>query len=180
MFAVSVLVVPIRWVVSWLFAALIHELSHYIALKICRIHIYSITIDHSGTFMRTGIIPPSKEFICAIAGPIGSLSLCFLSEVIPIASFCAFIQAIYNLIPIYPFDGGRALFALLAVIAGQDKSFHIMTYFEFVFVALLVLICGWLTISFCLGVFPTILLLLLIVRWIKIKFPCKAGKQIVQ
>ena len=178
--ASSVLIVPIHWVASWLLAAIVHELSHYIALKICHIHIYSVKIDHTGAFIRTDNIPPSKEFICAIAGPIGSLSLCLLSKFIPLASFCALIQGIYNLIPLYPFDGGRALLALLTITVGQDKGHRIMTYFELIFVTLLLLFCGWLTISFRLKAFPLILSLLLITRLIKIKFSCKPGKQIVQ
>ena len=50
---VAVLVVPVQWLISWVCAAMIHELGHYLMLKIQRIQIYSITLSLRGAVIRT-------------------------------------------------------------------------------------------------------------------------------
>lgn len=50
-----------------------------------------------------------RELICALAGPLGSLALlCFL-RIWPQAAICGSIQGTFNLLPLYPLDGGRVL-----------------------------------------------------------------------
>ena len=56
---------------------------------------------------------PIREAICALAGPLGSFSLLLISEYFPEAAVCGLIQGAYNLIPVYPLDGGRLMRCLL-------------------------------------------------------------------
>ena len=63
--------------------------------------------------METASMSPVREAICALAGPLGSFSLLLISEYFPEAAVCGLIQGAYNLIPIFPLDGGRVVRFLL-------------------------------------------------------------------
>ena len=54
------------------------------------------------------------ELLCALAGPFGSLLLALLLRHVPELAICGLIQGVYNLLPLYPLDGGRALRCLFS------------------------------------------------------------------
>lgn len=54
-----------------------------------------------------------KEALCALAGPVGSFSVVLLAEYFPEAALFGLVQGLYNLLPVYPLDGGRILRCLL-------------------------------------------------------------------
>jgi len=103
------LIIPLKWGISWVLAATIHELFHYIALRICKVDIFAIHITARGASMETSPFTGSSELLCALAGPAGSLLLLVVGKYAPRVALCALMQAAYNLLPIYPLDGGRAL-----------------------------------------------------------------------
>jgi len=109
-------------------SVLLHELSHSVVAKSRNIKVESITLFFFGGV--AGIsdedIPPASEFLMAIAGPLFSLVLkgiffllmTFSQNLFLVAiSFYLyqlnFVLALFNLIPGFPLDGGRALRALL-------------------------------------------------------------------
>lgn len=112
-----------------LFASvLLHELSHSLVAKARKIKVESITLFFFGGV--AGIsqedMEPKSEFLMAIAGPLFSLFFAgvFYSIFLlttdglwhPIVYYVAFINlilAIFNLVPAFPLDGGRAFRALL-------------------------------------------------------------------
>ena len=103
------LLAPLDLVFSFYAAAAIHELCHILALHYFRIPIYSITLGISGAVIRTAPLMAKQEFICAAAGPAGSFLCILLSRTFPLVAVFGFVQGIYNLLPIYPMDGGRML-----------------------------------------------------------------------
>jgi Zn-dependent protease len=109
-------------------SVLLHELTHsFIALR-SRISVRKITLFFFGGVAQVSEenITPSREFKMAIAGPLMSLFLAFvfyfITKFSPYLYVTAvsfyltrlnLILAIFNLVPGYPLDGGRALRAVL-------------------------------------------------------------------
>ena len=120
--AVCVLIIPLEWLFSWIIAVTIHELSHYLILKLCRVQIYAISITSSGAIIETEPMPVYKEIISALAGPLGGLCVLSLARYFPVVAICAFFQSIFNLLPIYPLDGGRALHCCFLKMLGEERG----------------------------------------------------------
>lgn len=110
--AVLILTVPVPWIFAAMFAAYIHELCHIGMILLCKQSVYAITIGASGAKIHTAPLSPSQEFVCTIAGPCGSLLLIGFARFIPKIALCGFVHGVFNLIPVYPMDGGRAFHCL--------------------------------------------------------------------
>ena len=105
----ALLLLPLRWVLAWVLAVIIHETGHYLALRFCRIPVDGIFISHAGVTMHTAALQNGETIICALAGPLFALLFTTLSKFIPCTAVCILVQSLFNLLPIYPLDGGRAL-----------------------------------------------------------------------
>jgi Zn-dependent protease len=110
------------------FSVLLHELSHSLVAKAKNIKVESITLFFFGGV--AGItdedMKPSSEFQMAVAGPLFSLILGAIfylihktngNGMVEAITFYLyqlnFILAIFNLVPAFPLDGGRAFRAIL-------------------------------------------------------------------
>lgn len=111
--ALALLILPLRWVMGALLAALIHEVCHCVAVSACGGKLLSCSLGGSGARIETVSLSPGKEALCVLAGPAGSFLALLLAEHFPEAAVCGLIQGVYNLLPLYPLDGGRALACLL-------------------------------------------------------------------
>lgn len=111
--AVILLTLPLNWLIAMAAAALFHELCHIFAVFLAGGQIRSIRIQPDGAVIETAPLSPLKELVCILSGPAGSLMLLFFCRAIPRISLCAGIQGLYNLLPLYPLDGGRALICVL-------------------------------------------------------------------
>ncbi len=111
--ALWLLVLPPAWAMGALLAACVHELFHLTAVLICGGQALSVSILPFGARLETTPLTPVKEALCALAGPLGSFLMLLTAEQFPEAALCGLIQGAYNLLPIYPLDGGRILHCLL-------------------------------------------------------------------
>lgn len=121
--ALSLLVLPLDWFLSAVFAAGIHELGHYFCIRAMDISVRSLSISAGGCRMETGEMTDRQEFYGALAGPLASFLLACLRQWMPLVSFCALVQGLFNLLPMYPMDGGRILRSLTGERTGMIVSF---------------------------------------------------------
>ncbi len=122
-------------------SVLFHELSHSLVAKWRKIKIEKISLFFFGGIaqMDEKGITALTELLMALAGPLFSLAFAFLSAyltnffthvffvgILFYLSQINFILAIFNLVPGFPLDGGRAFRALIWMITGNyEKATYI-------------------------------------------------------
>lgn len=178
--AVYFVLLPLRWVFAWLVASAVHELCHYAALRFCKVDVLSLRIDISGAKIQTETMQPINEAITAVAGPLGGGLLLLLSQYFPRVAICAFVQTVFNLLPIYPWDGGRVCRFLIGVFLTDSTASKICKWLEWTILCLLLLCACVLSYNIHLGIFPFVVWMIIFTKSGKIKIPCKQRKQIVQ
>jgi Zn-dependent protease len=109
-------------------SVLFHELSHSLVARARNIEVKNITLFFFGGVagIEKEEMKPMSEFLMAIAGPLFSLVLAvifyliftfngnfFVTAITFYLYQLNFILAVFNLVPAYPLDGGRAFRAIL-------------------------------------------------------------------
>ena len=172
----SLVLLPVRWVIAWFLAVVIHELGHYVALKLFAVRVNFVSVKLSGTYMHTAPMSLAQETAVAAMGPVFSLLLVLLSPFMPYMACCAFFQLLFNLLPLNGFDGWRVLGNFLKVVLPEKYVATVMKSIQFLLLAGICVVSLWLR----WGTLVFIVALVLLVRGGRITFPCKRRKQIVQ
>ena len=167
-FSLLLLTVPLPWVAAAVLAAAFHELCHVGAIYALGGRVGKISAGGSGARIEMEGLYGFREFLAAAAGPAGSFLLLVFLRNFPRLSICGFFQGAFNLLPVYPMDGGRMLCCLLQPILGEEKTKNIMKFLEGT------ILC---TLLFLLlrqqGAMGKILVGILIFRIFSAKIPCK-------
>lgn len=171
--AAAFILVPIPWLAAWICTLIIHECFHYIALRLCGGNVQSIQVGHNGIIMETRSLSFLKEAICAYAGPIGGLLVLLLAKHIPRVAICTLFLSAYNMLPIFPLDGGRGLGCLLRKYLSKSKAERVQRCIENGTLLIIILFSIYAVMRLGLGLLPAGIATILLVRSKGIKFPCK-------
>lgn len=178
--AVALLLLPLKWLIPWLVAALVHELFHCICVLACGGSILQVYVGAVGAVIRTDLENTGKELLALLAGPAGALLLLGLSGTFPRIAVCAFLQTAYNLLPLPELDGGQVLFRIGLLFGGHSFAGQLCTFFEYYVMLVLVLLALLGCIVFHLGFYPVLLVGFLLLRRGKINISCKQSLHAVQ
>ena len=178
--ALLLLVLPLKWLLAALCAAIIHELCHLAAVKITGGHVLGIDIGKAGAAIKIGPMKSGSELICSLAGPVGGLVLLLFVRWIPRIAICAGIQSVYNLLPIYPLDGGRALRCAAAMRSRPEIGERVCDIAEKLCKAALVGLALYATFVLGLGFMPAFAACIILLKTKSGKIPCKLPLQRVQ
>ena len=107
--ALLLLTLPLNWLAAAVAAAAWHEGCHFLAVWLLGGRAGSFRVGLSGAVLDVAGLTPWAECLAALAGPLGGLMLTGLWRQFPRLALCAAAQSAFNLLPVYPLDGGRAL-----------------------------------------------------------------------
>ena len=157
------LIFPFRLIVSWFLAAAVHELCHYTVLRLCNVKVTQIRIGMLGAVITTEEIPSYYyEMLAALGGPAGGLLLLIFARQMPYVAICALFQSLFNLLPIYPLDGGRAVRNLLLLLF-KEKGLIIYRVIKILIYFVLFVISG-VALLFGAGWIPLIISITLFIK----------------
>lgn len=144
--------------------ALIHELGHMLvgillSFKPVKLEImpyglsvgFEVKCEDYNKKIKNGNMLLIKKLIIALAGPITNLIITIIFLIFNITFFgierelvvySNILIGIFNLIPIYPLDGGRIIKNILHIIVGLKKSYQYTNQISKVTICLLTAICS--------------------------------------
>ena len=124
--ALMLFLLPLRWLGAACLAALIHELGHYCAVYLCGGRVQRFVMVTSGAKMQAIGLTTTAEIICLLAGPLTGLIPLLFFRWFPIVAVCGLFQSAYNLLPIFPLDGGKILKLILQRYGGTERYYQVI------------------------------------------------------
>ncbi len=142
-----------------MFFAFLHEMGHLICGILLGLHPKTLKIMPMGLSIEFKILPNDynkkkkrgnslclKEMLIAWAGPLTNIIIIMITHILNTKMYIPYfdeiiyanlIICIFNLIPIYPLDGGRIIYYTLYIIKGKMKSMHITNQISNILIILL-------------------------------------------
>ena len=158
--------VPFPWLTAWLAAAAFHEFCHWLAVRMLGGRICRLTVGLGGAVMESDPLTAGKNLFSVLCGPVGGFLLVLLGRWLPRVAICSWVLSVYNLLPLLPLDGGRAL----RILVRDEKHFLVA---EKVILLLLTATAICVTFVLRIGIFP---LCIVGILWLKNRnSPCKEG-----
>lgn len=123
----------------------LHELGHSLVARAKGSYIHEIVLYPFGGAAKISNIPkrPMDEVLVAIAGPAVSLALAVLFSAIPMLELLGHLNYMlffFNMLPVFPMDGGRVLRALLSIKKGRLEATRVAATVGKYFCVLFVLV----------------------------------------
>ena len=162
--AMMMLILPLNWLLAALTAAFFHEVCHYCSLRLCAVPVFRIQISARGAVIDTAPMGLRQEFFCALAGPMGGLVLLLFLRWIPRIAICAAAQSLFNLLPVYPLDGGRALSCIARKFLSPERAAIMLKWVTRLCLGGIILLGLLSAIRYHLGLLPLLLAIVLSLR----------------
>lgn len=175
LFAFSLLVLPLRWIFAAITAAIVHEACHALAVYLCGGRLQSFIVGKDGAVLIAGPMTVTRELLCTLAGPVGSALMVLTMPWLPRVAFCSAVHCLYNLLPIYPLDGGRALRCVTGKLSPSHQQ-KVCRLAENICLGLLFAAAIYLAVWMELGLTPLVLATVLLIRTKSANSPCKETK----
>lgn len=123
---------------------IIHELGHFLMAKILNVEVKKIYLYPLGGISKFFLPLNSsflKEFLILIAGPISQeiakiLLLFLLPKEKEIILMYHYGILLFNLLPVYPLDGGKLIHLIFSVFLPYRKSFQISIFISYIIIAI--------------------------------------------
>lgn len=164
--ALLILLLPLPWLAAAFAAALFHEGCHLLAIRVLGGRVLGIRAGIGGAVIEAALPGEGRELLCALAGPMGSFLLLFFSHLFPRLALCGLVQGAFNLLPVYPLDGGRALRCGLGL-AKPELPEKAERKIEGTVSVCLMIAAGAAALRLSLGILPIVLAALLFRGWMK-------------
>lgn len=178
--AIAACLIPIQWVGAWLLSSFAHELGHLLVIIHYKITPWELRFGASGPRIRAAFRYQSEQVFCAAAGPLANLFILLFARWIPRIAVCAMIQAVCNLLPAYPLDGGRIFAGLINMMFKENIGQKIIQFIGNLCVVFIGIVVIYFSIRYTLGYLPLIGYLLFTASRLRIKLSCKPGAKGVQ
>ena len=107
--ALMVLLFPLPVAAGMVLAAAVHELGHLAAIRLAGGRAVRLELHAGGARIVAEPMTPGREAVCALAGPMAGALTIFAWRAFPELAAAGLVQTVFNLLPIYPLDGGRTL-----------------------------------------------------------------------
>lgn len=138
--------------------ALIHELAHMICGALLGLKPNTLSImplgfsiefetnveDYNKKIVKSNILAV-KKILIALAGPFINLIIVILGMIIGVEKnivYANFLILIFNLLPLYPLDGGRVLINILKILCGNRKANKYTNTIRNICIILLTMLCS--------------------------------------
>lgn len=152
--ALLLLMIPVRLLFALVFSAAVHEVFHIAAVRLMGLQVYSIHIGARGAVIQTQPMNHKQELLCALSGPVGGLFLLALFRWMPVIALTGAVQSLYNLLPLYPTDGGRALRCGAQLLWPGRTSGKIIYIIEIITLSVIIAFCVFGSVWLRLGIVP--------------------------
>ena len=168
--ALLLLVLPLPWLAAAFVAAAVHELFHLGAVWLLGGRVGHVRIGAAAAVMDASNLGPGASLLAILAGPVGSFLLFALCRNFPKVAICAGVQGLFNLLPIFPLDGGRMLETGLQMLC-PEKGEKLALWIQRITLAAITAGALWGSLALHLGIGPLIFAQVWILKAISRKKP---------